>query len=329
MSTGITPMPGGPVAAGAGEFGISQKAASAFAEVQAFIFLAKQFPRDEAKAGEAIVAAAVDVAQRDLGPNYEGVEYVYPRGGKTVRGPSIYFAVAAARLWGNIEFGVKILEENSDDVICLAYAWDGQSNTRPNFAFTVKKQIQRKDEHGNTRWVKPDVRELRELVNNIGARSLRNCIIQLLPAGLIDRAVQAARSAAGAAVEADPGAELKKLLAAFQTLKVTNAMLKEFLGHPVTLRKMTADEIVQLRGVWKTIKDGQAKWSDYVKKSAAPAEKVDFDKEFADAPDAGIRQPEEPKPNPDQSTATADGSAAAERLKFGEKPTSDKAEYPD
>jgi len=65
-------------------------------EIQAAIISAKKFPRDENQA----YAKAIKSVQR---PSMaESATYNFPRGGKSISGPSVDLARELARCWGNI-----------------------------------------------------------------------------------------------------------------------------------------------------------------------------------------------------------------------------------
>ena len=76
-------------------------------EVQAAVFMAKRFPRDE---NFALARINQSCQRRGLA---EKAIYTYPKGGQNVTGPSIRLAEAIAQAWGNIQSGVVELEQNS------------------------------------------------------------------------------------------------------------------------------------------------------------------------------------------------------------------------
>ena len=74
-------------------------------EVQAAVFMAKRFPRNENEALARILRACdrVGLATKAV--------YSYPKGGSKVSGPSVRLAEAMAQAWGNIQSGVVELEQ--------------------------------------------------------------------------------------------------------------------------------------------------------------------------------------------------------------------------
>lgn len=240
------------------ESGVARQQASAAQEVQAAVFLAKRYPRNE----DAAFAQIVRSCQR-FG-FAENVEYSFPRAGQDVSGPSVYLAREMARAWGNLIYGHRVIGESDQAIIGEAFAWDLQTNARVSCEFKVPKLIQRKDKKTKvTTWVKPDERDLRELLNNIAARNYRNCILSLMPSDYVDDAVEAARATVSAGMKADPEKAKKQAIVAFGKLNITPDMIEEYLGHP--LGQSSPDELTKLRAIWTSIRDGHSKWADYVK----------------------------------------------------------------
>src|SRR5205085_986190 len=114
----------------------------------------------------------------------EQSSYAFPRGGQTVSGPSVHLARAAARVWKNLQYGVRITRDDDDSRQIQAFAWDLETNVKVTGEDDFKKLVYRKKDG----WVKPDERDLRELTNRRGAILVRNCILQILPKDLIEDA---------------------------------------------------------------------------------------------------------------------------------------------
>lgn len=204
-------------------------------------------------------------------------EFRFPRGGQPVEGPTVYLAREIARHWGNIQYGAEIVSQDAREVHVRAYAWDMETNQRVTGDDRFNKLQQRKNKRtGETRWEIPDERDLRELVNKRGAILIRNCLLQILPSDLVDECIENARRT----IRGEAGEEKAraKLLAAFESLQVTQDMLEQRLGHPFA--DLTKEEYVELVGLGKAIKDGQAKVEDFF--GGAPAEVVEEKPEGAE-----------------------------------------------
>lgn len=86
------------------------------------LVIAKRFPRNEVTAHVRVLEACrrPGLAQKAF--------YSYPRGGQTVKGPSIRFAEELARCWGNVDYGIKELSQDDGKSEMQVYAWDLKTN---------------------------------------------------------------------------------------------------------------------------------------------------------------------------------------------------------
>lgn len=227
-------------------------------ELESAIVVAKRFPRDEN-------AAYTRIVQSCRRPTFaEGARYAFPRGGKTVSGPSVKLAREMARAWGNLRYGLRIVAVDDDQVHIRGYALDLETNNYVEAEDRFAKLVQRKK--GNrTEWVEPDERDLRELVNRRGAILMRNCLLQVLPPDVTEDAEREAQAtlkkAAKGELAQDRPAAIRRLALAFDALGVTTDMLAGFLGHELDL--ITEDELAELRAVYASIQDGNTMRGDH------------------------------------------------------------------
>lgn len=212
------------------------------AEIQAAIIVAKQFPRNENEAYRKLMRACARPAFADE------ARYEYPRGKEKVSGPSVRFAREAARVWGNIEYGIEILEDGEDYVVIRGWAWDKETNTRVFADDNFGKLVLRKGEHG-TYWkdVRNDERELRELVNRRGAILVRNCLLQLIPYDFVEDAMTQVFKTLSDKAAKDPDAERKAIVLGFSKLNVSAEGLEKDLGHPIG--QCSPSELAGLRAI--------------------------------------------------------------------------------
>ncbi len=221
-------------------------------EIQSAIVLAKKYPRDEDAAFQKLMKASGRTSFA------EEAEYSFPRGGQQVRGPSVNLAREAARVWGNVRYGLTILRDDSESRQIQGWAWDIETNTKITAEDDFRKLIFRKGRG----WIEPDERDLRELTNRRGAILIRNCLLQVMPKDLIEDALQECQKTLRSNAAKDPDGERKKILLAFSALNVSAEMLSAYLGHPVA--QCSPSEIADLRGIYKSISDGNSTWADYV-----------------------------------------------------------------
>lgn len=217
----------------------------AIAEIQASILMARQCPRNESQSYQKIIDSCKrpSLAEQAL--------YAYPRGGTLVEGESIRLAEVLARCWGNCRVGITIKSQDKDKTEARAYAYDLESNYMIDQDFTVPHV--RTTKRGTTKLT--DERDIRELVSNIGSRILRGCILRLIPADIVEDAKeQVKRTMLSSNVPlAD---QVKKMVTAFSELDVKVEHLEKRLGHK--LDAVIPQEIVTLKGIYKSIKDGMA-----------------------------------------------------------------------
>lgn len=224
------------------------------AEVQSQIFLAKQFPRNEVQAELKILNAC---KRKSLA---ETALYQYPRGSTTVTGPSIRLAEAIAQYWGNINFGIKELEQKNGVSTVVAYAWDMESNTRQEKVFQVKHERYAKGKLNKL----TDPRDIYELIANNGARRLRACILGVIPGDIVDNAVTQCNKTLQSAYEEPLKDRVVKILQWFKTqYGITQEMVEARLGH--NIESFTEQDFVTLRSINQSLKDGMAKREDFFK----------------------------------------------------------------
>lgn len=231
-------------------------------EVQAAMVVAKKFPRDEFEAMEKIkrTCQRATLAEQAL--------YSYPRGGQNVSGPSIRLAEALAQNWGNIDYGVIELDQKNNKSEMMAYAWDLETNTRVTKIFTVEHK--RDTKKGS--YVLTDSRDIYEATANFGARRMRACILGVIPGDVVDMAVEECRKTQLSGIGKEPINErVGKLLKAFKSeFKVTKEQIEKYTGRNAA--DFGEEEFIDLKGVYKALKDGQANTEDYF-----PSQKEDTD----------------------------------------------------
>lgn len=222
----------------------------AVAEVQAQYVIAKKFPRDENASYMRIMKAC----ERPF--LAEQAMYAYPRGGQLVTGPSIRLAEAMAQAWGNIDCGIREVSQADGMSVAEAYAIDLETNTRIAKTFHVPHT--RDTKQGKKRLT--DSRDIYELVANQGSRRLRACILGVIPGDVIDAAV----AQCGKTLESSdvPMADqIRNVVRAFDELGVKAEHIEKRLGHKLDVT--IPQEIVTLRGIYKSIKDGMADRSQF------------------------------------------------------------------
>jgi hypothetical protein len=273
------------------------------AEIQAAMTIAKKFSRNQAQATDRILIAC----QRPT--LAEGALYTYARGGSNITGPSIRLAEAIAQQWGNLQFGIRELEQRPGESTVEAYAWDLETNTRQVKIFQVKHVRHTKKGAYNLY----DPRDIYELVANQGARRLRACILGVIPGDVVEAAVSQCESTLSAKADISPEA-IQKMVGVFKEAGVTREMIEKRIQRK--LDSITPAQVISLRKIYNSLKDGMstpADWFDFepdmldmngASQTEKIKEKLKRGKK-ADAPDpAGEAIPD----SPDLSTGVNDST---------------------
>ena len=231
------------------------------AEIQSALVIAKRFPRDQVKAMDRILQAC---ARPTLA---EGAMYQYARGGTNISGASIRLAEAIAQNWGNMQYGIRELEQVNGESIVEAFAWDTETNVKQTKVFKVKHT--RHTKRGSYRLEDP--RDIYEMVANQGARRLRACILGVVPSDVVDSAVKACEDTLTSKVEITP-AKIKSMVDAFKVYGVTKEMLEARIQR--RLDSITPALMVNLGKIYNSLKDGMSTASEWFDIPKEPTKKT-------------------------------------------------------
>ena len=238
----------------------------AIAEAQGKLIIAKKFPRNEFEAYK----RAMEACQR---PKLaEKAFYQFSRGSSSVSGPTIRFAEELARCWGNIDYGIKELSQDDGKSEMQAFAWDMETNTISSQNFT-NPHIR---EVGKQSVQLPSQRDIYENNANMGARRLRSRILAVLPADLVEDAIEMCKRTLAGKSDVPLIDKVKKMVAGFAKYGVTQEMIEKRLGH--TVEAVSPDEFVEYVGIFNSLKDGMTKvaeWFDAPKEANETTAAID------------------------------------------------------
>jgi hypothetical protein len=177
--------------------------------------------------------------------------YVLPRkdkDGKPVKivGPSVRLAEICASCWGNIDFGSRIGREEQTYVIAQGFAYDLQTNTR--CTFEVRRRITGRDGY------RYGADLIEKTVNAAQSIALRNAIFRVIPRALVMPIFAAARRVAAGDVKT-LSARRTSMLAHFLKMGVGPERLAAAVGK-AAVEEMTGEDLVTLRGLANSIRDG-------------------------------------------------------------------------
>lgn len=237
----------------------------AIAETMGAIEVARRFPRDVKQAIDRIIQACTRPSLA------EAALYSYARGGTEITGPSIRMAEAIAQNYGNMQFGIRELEQRHGESTVEAFAWDMESNTKSSVTFQVphKRHTRERD------YALTDPRDIYELVANMGARRLRSRILAIVPGDIVELAVTQVETTLKTRVNVTPEV-IKSLVDKFGAIGVTKQMIETKIQRHVD--SITPALVVQLGKAYNAINDGIGKIDDYFKtpevEGTKPAEKI-------------------------------------------------------
>jgi len=241
------------------------KAQREASEIQAMVFMAKQFPRNQIQAADRIINACTRQTLAD------SAVYSYPRGGQNIEGPSIRLAEVLAQNWGNLDFGIRELSQENGVSTVEAYAWDLETNVRQAKVFQV---VHKRVSKGGAKTL-TDPRDIYEMVANQGSRRLRACILSVIPGDIVEAALSQCSITQAVSVGKTPEEvqeTIRKMVAVMSKFGITTENIQD--RYQCRIEAIRPAQIVELRKIHTSLKDGMSKPSDWfaiqeVKKSDA------------------------------------------------------------
>ena len=286
------------------------------AEVQAAMMLAKKFPRDPIAALERITNAC---ARPKLA---EAALYEYNRGGTDITGPSIRLAEAIAQNWGNLQFGIRELEQRPGESTVEAFAWDIETNTREIKVFQVP-HVRYSKAKGNVKLIDP--RDIYEMIANQGARRLRACILGIIPGDVVETAVQQCEETLKAKIKITPE-YLKEVIEAFKKFGISKEQIEKKIQR--RLESITPAQVLRLHKIHNSLKDGMSTPIDWFEVEIQSKAKMPEEKEPTPGKDpyeikngkAPEMPQEPPKEEPNDTQANEDSAPQAATASDKPKP---------
>lgn len=249
--------------------------------------------------------------------------YRKPIGGGTIEGPSARFAEEVLRCLGNVLPEAYAIYEDSEKLIQRVSVTDLENNLTFTRDITVRKTVERRkpsrgaeviSSRKNTTGqivylVRATEDEILVKLNSAISKAQRNLALMLLPSDIKEEAIDMCNRTINDIAARDPEAERKRMIDAFHGIGVEPADIEKYLGHP--LKQVTTNELNDLRSMFTSIKEGEAKWVDFVS-TKAEAQATSEDDKTTTAKAATKKkttdqivdeikkkqQPEKPAPNP-------------------------------
>jgi hypothetical protein len=228
----------------------------AVAEVQAAMMIARMNPRDPIVSMDRILNACARPGLADA------AVYTYARGGTDISGPSIRLAEAMAQSWGNLQFGIRELEQHGGMSTVQAFAWDVETNVRREVTFQVPHI--RHTKKGSYKLEDP--RDIYESVANNGARRLRACILAVIPGDVTEAAVSQCEVTMKTKADTSPEA-MAKMVTAFEPFGVTKDQIEARIQR--RLDAIQPAQVVSLKKIYASLRDGISVADDWFEVAAA------------------------------------------------------------
>jgi hypothetical protein len=264
---------------GSSETAATAAAAHAQASIQARYVMAVARPRNFFKVRE-------ELMRECKRSGFAGAAiYELPRGGKKIPGFSIRFAEAARRCFTNIYTETVTVFDDRAKRILRVIVTDLEAGITESKDVTVEKAVERRsvkegqtvlasrvNSEGQTvHLVAATDDELLQKEGALVAKAKRNLILAMIPGDLLDESWDELMKTRESEVASDPLAAAKKIVDAFASVGVSHSAIEAFLGHG--LERVTAKQVLSLRSMYAAIKDGAARWEDYVaeREASTPA----------------------------------------------------------
>lgn len=251
----------------AGETASTAVAAQAKAMIESRYVMAMRNPRNMDQVRQDLLKEC----RRPSFANNKSALYNKPIG-KGVEGLGIRFVEVALRCMKNVLAESIMVYSDAEKEIHRVIVTDLEANSTWPMDITVAKTVERskpmddgsyisvrKNSYGKNVYTVPAQDD--ELLNKrlaLISKALRTAGLRIIPGDLQDEAEEIIRAIRLDAAAKDPDAERKKIADAFASIGVKASDLQEYLGHP--LDGCTPPELVDLRGLYGALKDGEATW---------------------------------------------------------------------
>ena len=242
-------------------------AAQSKAMVESRYIMAMRNPRD-------LDQVRLDVMKECKRPSFannKSAYYVKPIGAG-VEGLGIRFVEMALRCMKNILVETTMIFEDDQKEIHRVSVTDLEANITYPLDVRVSKTVerskpnsdgtfisQRKNSYGKAVYTVAGNDD--DILNKRGAlisKAVRTLGLRIIPGDICDEAEEGIKKTRLNTAAQDPDAERKKIVDSFSGLGVSATSLADYLGHP--LQQCSPAQIVELRGIYGAIKDGEATW---------------------------------------------------------------------
>ena len=200
--------------------------------------------------------------------------------GKGITGPSIRFVEAAIRHMGNILTETITVYDDPEKRIVRVSVCDLESNAAYSKDVTVQKTVERRNKKQGDEVIRERKNsngdqlfvliatddEIMNKENSLVSKSVRALGLRVIPADIVEEAMEQVVITQGTRDAEDPSAAKSKLFDAFLKLGVSATDIKAHLGHSADV--LNPKEIAELRGYYNAIKEGETSWREIMDSKA-------------------------------------------------------------
>lgn len=250
-------------------------AAQAKAMVEARYVMALQRPRNWDQVRQ-------DLMRECRRPSFAHNKSAYYRKpiGQGVEGLGIRFVEVAMRCMTNVLVETSMVFEDTTKEIHRVSVTDLESNVTYPLDVRVSKTVERSKPMDDGSYISVRTNSYNKPVFTVPAneddllnkraaqisKAIRTLGLRIIPGDMQDEAEEIIKRVRLDQAAQDPDAERKKIADAFAGLGVKVSDLVEYLGH--TLDTCSPAELVDLRGIYGAIKDGEASWKTVMENKA-------------------------------------------------------------
>lgn len=224
----------------------------------------------------------------------ESARYKLPRNKKDrdgnwvpITGPSIRFAEEVARSVGNLSIDAAVVHDDSERRIIRVTVTDVEANLPLSADVVVEKFVERsKLKEGQTMIssrqnsngkvvyrVEADEGELVLKQAALCSKARRNLILQVLPADILEEAMDACLATMDKADAQDPDATRKGIFDRFAGIGITPDDLKAYVGHDMA--RVDKSLWQDLRDLFTALREGATTWPEVMESKASAEKKTD------------------------------------------------------
>lgn len=242
-------------------------AAQAKAMVEARYVMAMQRPRDWDQVRQTLLREC----RRPSFAHNKSAYYRKPIG-QGVEGLGIRFVEVALRCMTNVLVETTMIFEDESKEVHRVSVTDLESNLTYPLDVRVSKTVERSKPMDDGSYISVRMNSYKKPVYTVPAndddllnkraaqisKAIRTLGLRIIPGDMQDEAEEIIKTVRMDEAARDPDAERKKIADAFAGIGVKASDLVAYLGH--ALDSCSPTELVDLRGIYGAIKDGEATW---------------------------------------------------------------------